>query len=374
MTDIPSRLPTSWFAGVDRAEIERLIEHARTEAAETFFDRLGKRGVPSPADIKIASDALGIKLLERVESIGWIETLCGEDTPPDRQEYLKIHLKELLVPPEIPDPTLVRMEVRTPILCVIAAIGAVLGFLFGGWLARVVLQIPVESGLMFGAPIGAALGVLGVMFLANNETLRNRILLGLGIAGGIDVALQIFKGFIPWPTGGKVSFLKRLVLYAVLAVAVFLSRREKVCDREHYRKEVESIVDEWLHSALAVIAVLTFKVQSLETSPFIPHAEDTETLTEIVSIAKKLKQAPSEDVSIVIDELAQELATHGFEIETESPTGMSSVEQTLIWDDSLSEQYKPFGILHAGDSVRVVKEPVIRDGVIEEKGVVKKTK
>ncbi len=374
--DVPSKLPTSWFAGIDRKEIERLIDHAKTETVDLFFEKLGDRDTPSTADIQAANQAMGIALKERTESIDWIESLCGTETSLQHQEYLKAHLKELLVPPEIPDPTLVRMEVRTTVLCAVAAVGAVLGFLCGGWVARWLLGIPAESGLLFGAPIGAALGVVFVMLVANNETLRNRILLGLGVAGGIDVAFQIFKGFVPWPTGGKVSFVKRLLLYAVLALVVFVSRREKICDKKYYREEVESIVDNWLHTALAVVAVLTFKVKAIKENPFNPNLADTETLTGIVGIAKKLRRSSGENIPLVIDELVQELETHGFEIpeETEMPEYSVTVtpEQLLVWDDSMKERYKTMGIIRPGDTVKVEEEPIVRDGVVEKIGLVRK--
>lgn len=378
VVDVPSKLPGTWFSEIDRKEIKRLIEHAKTEATETFFERLGPRETPSPADIEVATNALGNVLKERAESLDWIDSLCGADTPLLQREYLKAHLKELLLAPEIPDPTKIRMEVRTSVLCAASAVGAVLGFLGGGWAAQRLLNVPTESGLLFGTPIGAALGIAVVMGIANNETLRNRLLLGLGIAGGLDVALQIFKGFIPWPTGGKVSFIKRLALYALLAVVVFISRREKNCDKKHYRQQIEAILENWLHCALTIIAVLTFKIRAIEESPFIPRAEDSRTLMNVVSVTKKLRAASGENLPLVIDELVQELETRGFEITAKKSTDENvpgeSSSRPLRWDESLKERYTPIGILRPGDALEIVEEPILLDGLVEKPGVVRKVK
>lgn len=374
--DIPSKLPGTWFSQLDPETRNRLLESARDDAAVVFFEKLGKQAIPTSADLKTATLAMGQTLTERVESLEWIESFCGEGATSEQRDYLKQHLKELLIPPDIPDPTLVRLELRAPVICAIAAVGAVIGMVLGGWIVKSFPDnVPVELGYILGAPVVSAAALGFVLLIAANEKIRNRILLGLGIVGGIDTALQIFKGFLPWPIlGGAVAFAKRLLLYGVIGFIFFVSRRSNVCDHDHYRSEVEGIIEQWLRSAMAVIAVLTFKVESLEENPFHPKQGDTRSLVDIAGIVVKLKQAAPSDVPIVIDELAQRLTTRGFQISDFSATDEQQAAQhhTLIWEEWMCERYQTVGIIRPGDTVKIEEEPIIRDGAVEQKGMVRK--
>ena len=369
--DIPSKLPGTWFAQLDPQIRKQRLESARDDATALFFEKLGKQGIPTPSDLKIATCTMGQMLTDRVESIEWIESFCGEKATHEQRDYLKLHLRELLIPPKIPDPTLIRLEMRMPVICVIAAVGAVLGMVLGGWVVKNFLDnVPVELGYILGAPAVSALALGFVLLVATNETVRNRILFGLGIVGGIDIALQIFKGFLPWPIlGGKLAFAKRLLLYGMIGFILFVSRRENICDHNHYRSEVEGIVEQWLHSAMAIIAVLTFKVESLEDNPFHPKQGDSQSLVDIAGIAQNLKQAAPDDLPIYTNMLIQKLQTRGFLVTDESQTESVS---SLIWEESMREQYQTAGIIREGDTIKIEKEPILRNGIVEQKGLVRK--
>jgi hypothetical protein len=377
--DIPSLLPSVWFSDFPEGVIDGLVDATVVEVSDIFFDKLSSVS-PSSVEFQVASSAARSKLIEVIESSRWIETICGESATSDQRGYLRLHLRKLITPPEIPDLSYQQAEVRPIVLSAVTAIFTVIGLNFGGVFSKLV-GISGEAGLLFGSVVGAVIGVSSVMFLATHKKLRKILLAGLGITAVTDIALFYFCGnILSWLRRGSVLFfLKRFGSYCGLALLVLLSKHEKVFDRDNYRKEVEAIIAQWLRSVLAVFAVLTYKINSLEKNPFNKYAEDKDKLNTIVSIVKKLKNSDSDDMEIIISELVQELESGGFDlgggIGVENfcnDNSNSETDQKNIWDDSQNKLYNQIGIIRNGDNFQIVEEPIISNKIVEKKGLARK--
>ncbi|MDR1291505.1 MAG: hypothetical protein LBK06_09920 [Planctomycetaceae bacterium] len=383
LSDIPSLLPSGWFSFVPQQEVDKIVKNAVAETADIFFDKLSPKNShtakqPSPADVQIASDALRNKLAEIIESNYWIETLCGEETTSEQRGYLRLHLRKLVVPLAIPDLSHVQTEVRTKVMATVTAITTALGFIVGSWISGWV-GIADGSCLVLGSVLGAVVGICGVMFLAGNEKLRKRLLLGLGIAAAVDAAVFWLRGKTLVLRGSFLSVIKRFCFYVGLAVIAFVSKREKVFNYDNYRKEVEAMIEQWLHSVIVIFVVLTYKINSLEQNPFNRYADDKNKLNAVVSIVKRLKKADPNDTEITIIELVQELESCGFNFDDETNDNFCNNNsnqlpnpQNLIWNESQNKLYNPIGILRNGDNFQIIEEPIIRDEIIERKGIARK--
>ncbi|MDR1053045.1 MAG: hypothetical protein LBL39_02625, partial [Planctomycetaceae bacterium] len=329
---------------------------------------------PSPAEIQVASDAVRNKLAEIIESNYWIETLCGEETTSEQRGYLRLHLRKLVVPLAIPDLSHVQTEVRTKIMATVTAITTTLGFIVGSWVSSLV-GVADGSCLVLGSVLGAVVGICGVMFLAGNEKLRKRLLLGLGIAAVTDAAVFWLRGKTLVWRGSFLSIAKRFCFYGGLAVIAFVAKREKVVNYDNYRKEIEAMIGQWLHSVIVIFVVLTYKINSLEQNPFNRYAEDKNKLNTIASIVKRLKKSEPNDTEITIIELVQELESCGFDIDDETNNNCCNNnpnQQNLVWNESQNKLYNPIGILRNGDNFQIIEEPITRDEIIERKGLVRK--
>jgi hypothetical protein len=319
------------------------------------------------------------KLIEVIESNHWIETICGEDTTSDQRGYLRLHLRKLITPPPIPDLSHTQAEVRPLVLMLVTAVTTAIGLILGSGVVKLV-GISSETGLVLGSVLGAVFGVFSVMFLATHEKLRNWFLLGLGLVSGADLAVFWLRNMSLVTRGSVLSILKRFVFYGGLALIACVSKRKKIFNRDNYRKEIEAIIEQWLRVVLAVFAVLTYKINSLEQNPFNRYAEDKDKLNTVVSIVKKLKRVDSRDTNITIDELVQELESCGFEVEGEAVNVDSCNDNSvwatdneeLIWDETQNKFYSAIGIIRNGDKFQIVEEPIIRNEIVERKGIARK--
>ncbi|MDR1483780.1 MAG: hypothetical protein LBT09_03045 [Planctomycetaceae bacterium] len=375
--DIPTALPSELASVFPKDVSEELIRDAVDSASDIFFGKLTS-ALPSSSEIRVASDAVKNKLLEVIESNHWIELLCGESATSDQRGYLRLHLRKLILPPEIPDLLHTQAEVRPVVLTAVTAVMTAVGLFIGGGVSKLV-GLSGETGFVLGSVLGAVVGVFCVMFLASRERLRNRFLLGLGLVAGCDVAVFLLRNMSLITRGSVLSILKRFGFYGGLMLIAIVSKREKVFNRENYRREVEAIIRQWLNSVLSVYAVLTYKINSLELNPFNRYAEDRDKLNSVVLIVRKLKKAGSNDASIIISELIQELESCGFDLGEEcgevsvgNDNAVLLPDKIFNWDESQNKFYNPIGIIRNGDNFEVIEEPVIRNEIVERKGTVRK--
>ncbi|MDR2345690.1 MAG: hypothetical protein LBE18_06455 [Planctomycetaceae bacterium] len=393
MIDLPSLFPSDLFSESQEQIFKKLIKDTVIETSDIFFSKLTSKS-PLPSEIKIASDALKNKLTDTIESNYWIETICGEESTSDQRGYLRYHLRRLIPQVVIPDLSHTQSEVRLSVLMVVTAVSTALGLCLGNVVSQLGLGLGLdivtqEVGLMFGAIIGAVIGVFFVMYVAANEKLRNGFLLGLGLVAGTDLTIYLVRNMSIILRGSVLSIIKRFVFYGGLAIITLISKRRIVFNRNNYRKEIEIIIEQWLHAVLMIFTVLTYKINTLEQNPFNRYAQDKDRLNTIVSIVRRLEKAAFDvnsdsdsDLSeskIIIKELVQELESCGFSISEETDSSNLcndnselTPEAILIWDEFQNKFFDSIGIIRNGDHYQVVEEPIIRNEIVERKGIARK--
>jgi len=95
----------------------------------------------------------------------------------------------------------------------------------------------------------------------------------------------------------------------------------------------------------------------------------------IAELVYSLHGASSESLSVVADELIQEARNCGFEGLEGPPAFLSSAageQAVLAWTRDLLSRYEAFGDIAEGDRVRVERRPVVFDGSVIERGLVRK--
>ena len=365
---------TEWIGGVETEKLEQQIVNVKNDAVYSFFGQL-EEGLPTPVHVETACREMSNVLRQRVASDEWLETLNrGMPLNPQDRDYLIVHTDAILPPIIVPKPLSIHATLRTLPLCVNAALGAGIGFFLGGLLGRLI-TIPAESGMIVGAPLGAFLMIWLSMFAANNPNVRRWLLSVIGVGAAVDTALQVTKEMVPLPFGkSRFGFLGRLLGYGVVAWAVWLLKPKPSYDPVHYRQEVETIAEQWLRASISVVTVLMYRSRRGNTvSPEAEQVEKelnktTKNITRLAEITAKIIRCPADDRDDLFSELVQMFKNLGFEI----PDAMTEIESVFIWEESSGEHFNLFGNVEPGDRVRIEKHPVIQNGTIVKKGLVRK--
>ena len=360
--------PSDWFRNVDATILGDFIDVTRNNAVTEFFKFL-KQGVPSTMELKSAQDAMGQLLNERMTSIAAIDMISGVKTKPDERNYLEQTLNVLLPAIKIPQPVFLKGEVNLYVLGFLAAIGAFFGLSLGGSFAHWGLGIPPEAGMMFGSVIGAGGFIILSMYLANHPKIRRLILTSIGTIAVADVLLMLFKAQLPIPKflkgkTGVGDFLKRLGWYVLVFIVIFLIRREKTFDHVQYRESINTFVEQWIRSALPILAI--FLVKPSTPSPTLQKDDNTNLVHELHPLVASLQTTSGKDREKKIELLVSAFKRRGYIFQ--------ETTSTMIWDDSLLDQYESIDAI-PGDEVEVYEPPILNQkGVVVKKGkVIRKT-
>ncbi len=362
--------PSEWFASVDKAKMEQFVTERTTVSVETFFSKLKSDGTPDPVSLATAQETLGRELNNAITSNDAFELFNG-GAPFSQKEsnFLMMHLNELMPAFKVPQPIVTQGDIRWPVLAAVAAIGAIGGFMGGAGLARWVMGIPAESGMMFGATFGAFGLTAAAIGVANNPTIRKWALATVATAAAADTGIQLLKKIVlPDWLGRDKGYWKRMLLYAGVGVVLVLIKRSEVYNRDHYRKEIEATVEQWIRSTLPMIALLMFRANDAANNPFIPQKVDQDLVQSLLPMAKRVKNSKGDDREFAADELVQEFEAAGYVL------GGEPLPSVFAWDAAMSDKYETFGFIPEGKKVTVEIEPVFRDGNIEKKGRVRKFK
>jgi len=214
---------------------------------------------------------------------------------------------------------------------------------------------PGAFGLALGGMIGAILGmiILTPLFRLAFE-MRD---LGLGLGG---------------PLG---AFCSVLIVYRIgrsrLARRLLRRRRQARYDRENHEQVVRTSVEQWLNSSVSLLAMLCICRSQPEEAP----ADRESAFRRIGGLIYALHRTTPESLSVAVDELIQEARNCGFEGLEGSPAFLSAADgkQSVIsWTNDLLTKYETFGDVADGDKVRIERQPVVFDGNVIERGLVRK--
>ena len=365
---------TEWIGGVETEKLEQQIVRAKSDAVRSFFGQLGE-DLPTTTHVETACREMLKVLRHQIASDEWLETLNrGMPLNSQDKDYLAVHTNSLLPPVIVPEPLSIQATLRTLPLCANAALGAVGGFFLGGMLARLV-TIPAESGMIVGAPLGAFLLIWLSLFVANNPKVRRWLLTIVGIGTAVDATLQVAKELIPLPFGkSRFGFLRRFLGYVVFAWGIWLLKPKPSYNSAHYRQEIETIAEQWLRTSVSVVTVLMYRArQENTTSPEVVQVKKemdriSKKMADLAEITAKINRSSINDRDDLFSELVQMLKNLGFEI----PDAATENKLIFVWEETAGARFEMFGAIELGDQVRVEKHPVMQNGTIVKKGLVRK--
>ena len=377
-----------WF-GPQEQELRRLsLEAAEALAGNCMRSLAGavkQRKIPSTEELRHAEQELNPEIGRLVVSdewIGFLQPLDGKAVSTVARE-----IERLLPPFELPRPDAAKHEISPVAAGICGAVGAVLGMLAAAGICRFALGTQNE-GMLFGAALGALILTWGMIFVASNKTIQNRIIGILGVASIMDAVFLFASGWwkplsFIFGIRAKTRLIRRIVIYVTLIIFVLMTRRKSEFDVDRYREAVRDKIRHHLDFALSIIAVLGQIVLRIDTNTVAAASSDGKTLHKIAVTARQFGQSKTvHDVGDVLGVLLQELRNGGYNIEKPDPSLFESRTvpeplderpPSIVWNEDLSDRYDVFGFLENGELAVVMEEPLLRDGLIVTKGQVKKS-
>ncbi|MDO4549788.1 MAG: hypothetical protein Q4C96_00880 [Planctomycetia bacterium] len=383
---IPMHLfQSEWMQHVNKNLLEDFVQQVSASTTIQFLDSL-KKHPPFETDHenwrKISLYDLRKNLSERVFSPAFFEILNAGKPITDKQaRFLKNHLNELMPPIQISSPVIVKGELNTWVISLLAAGGALLGILGGASVVNFLTKIPTETGMMMGSAISTFLTVAFCIFLINRPGLRKWLLTSVGMTAGADTLFQILK--IPFPIfiKGKSGFLKRIFFYIGAFFIIFLLKRKNEYQLELYHPQVELTVRQWIMAAASLTVVLMYRAQEMEENPFNPHRDEHELLNQITRLITDSIHADNDTRSKIFNTIMGKLALAGyafpFSSETEVDSHLSKdtpKAKIFLWDKSREMEYDLYEPIFPGEWVREESPPIYNnDGKVITRGIVRKS-
>lgn len=272
-------------------------------------------------------------------------------------------------------------EIPSGRLAAIAAAGSLGGMLLLEPLATYLLHIP-KMGLFLGAPLGAWLLLKLCLFLGENPGLWRGLFAALGVATLADLAgfgpITLAKRLFGAPFGGGKT--RRLLLYGGALFLLFLCRPRKIFRRHEAAAALKN-------SVRAALNAEERALQALPPPPTSPGKSNSPTaldalsrlagpLEDLAAAAQSLPEGTEQDGTLraAATYLLQEASLAGYSLEPLSPDpgAESDPETPLVWSDDLAARFETFGHILPGDPVRVERKPVLWNGQVLSKGLLRK--
>ncbi len=300
-------------------------------AVKAYFRTLGAGGGAATGDFEAARDrALGILRADLLSDETLALIVDGRSFDEQALAGLKLSFEAVAKPLQIPHPPVGR---RPGIfwLALTALVGAAAGMFILAPLLRWAYEMR-DLGFVLGGPLGAFLAVLVVDRLAR-----------------VRVLLRLLPGVSPEVRS--------------------LSGRA----RKEHEPTVRACVEQWLAWAVPMVTILSLHPSLSEG----PATSKEAAFRRIGKMIYALHKSERESLPIVADELIQEAKNYGFE-GLDGPaafaSGRKGEAETLVWKGSLGSKYKTFGHIVEGDRVTVERAPVVFEGQVVERGLVRKVR
>ena len=236
----------------------RLAPGLTDAAVLAFMASLGDSRCPSPEELQSAMTVARGKLRDGLFNRDTIKMLIGSEAP-DENRLAAIALSfNRLVPPLNSPPLPGREEMPPMRLALAALLGAVLGTLIGSPVGIYLLGTR-DVGLLVGAPLGAFLTTWALDQASRSKSLSHTLVTALGCATVAEVWAYLSANPLAaiWRRLSGRNSILRIVLYLMLMVLLVFTRRRDTYDRTMLEQSVRQGIDQWLHGALVVLAVLS---------------------------------------------------------------------------------------------------------------------
>lgn len=211
-------------------------------------------------------------------------------------------------------------------VAIAGAVGATAGMLIFTPLAKLALDMR-DLGLALGGPVGAVVAIMLYWRLS-----RSRL--------------------VQWITG---------------------SASTDRMDTGHQQAVARLAIEQWLDTSLVVMTLLCDTASGQVSG----HTESHEILRQLSRKIYALHHVSQDALAVTADEVIQAARNLGFEGLDGQPEFMGSAQtarETLVWYASLAGQYERFGDISDGDSVRVERDPVVLEGKVMSRGLVRKVR
>jgi len=330
-------------------------------AVGAYLDALGKSELPGPADLQAAACAAKTTLVERVLTHEWIAAL-GEASLQDPDAKAALELGFNAVRPELRLPAPAIVPELSPFRIGIAAlVGAIGGMMILAPLTRILLDMK-DVGIFVGAPAGAFLLVVAVWHSARSKWLRRFLVAAFVVAAIGEVWAMLTGGGIlrrVWSRlGRRRSALKRILLYLAVIFVVVVAKPRPRFDRQEHERLIRSALDQWLDAAIPTVGLLMQGAKEQRPSP------DAD-LWDLSQKVLELRRVPPDNLPAAAEELVQFLKNSGVDVEE---------RKAFCWQTQDQDRYDVFGHVEPGDQVIVEREPVVSEGDVHRKGLVRKVR
>jgi hypothetical protein len=259
-----------------------------------------------------------------------------------------------------------------------AVTAAVAGMFLLTPLTRLLLDMR-DVGLFLGPPLGALILVIATIKASESKWLRATLLAAFGVSLAAEV-WSVFTGGgilrrIWQKLGGRRSGIKRILIYIAIIFLLVFARRKRRYDREGHERAVKEALMLWTESSAVLLAHLWLSDREV---PATEPGKD-EIVRTLGARIRAIHEASREDLPAAADELIQEARNLGFDGFGQSPRflteGAPPVERrVLTWNEQYRRQFRTYGAVENGDQVTVETEPVIFEGEVREKGLVRKVR
>lgn len=314
-----------------RHKTDSLRRELTREALSEYTKTLRAGGGTLAANVETAALRARAVLKDRLFSPGWLTVISGEKVIEERfSGRIALAFESVTLPIQIPVPAAADGP-KVFALASWACVGAVLGMMILTPLARLGLDMR-DLGLVVGGPLGAFLFVMVYGRLAH------------------------------------ISFVRSLVSRLMGSSKPGLSY-----DFKSHERVVRSAIDQWLHSAIAMLVVVCSDRTLLAQGDIATE----QVLGRLSGKIYALHHTPEKGLSVVADELILEARNCGFEGLDGTPSFMEDRSETraeIKWRDALVRQYRTFGHVEVGDTVWVERKPVVLEGKVIELGLVRKVR
>ena len=205
--------------------------------------------------------------------------------------------------------------------------------------------------------VGALAGMLIFTPLAKLALGMGGLGLAIGWAVGAAIAIMLY-----W----RLSRLRLMQWITGSASPVHM-------DTGHQQAVARLAIEQWLDMSLVLMTLLCDTASDQVSGRTGSH----EILRQLSRKIYALHRASEDALAVTSDEVIQAARNLGFEGLDGQPEFMESAQtacETLVWYPSLAGQYEMFGDISEGDSVRVERAPVVLEGKVMSRGLVRKVR
>ncbi len=348
------------------ADHQGLRERIAERAVDRFFSVLVPAQPPTPAQLERALAGARDEVFAALSADAVLDGLPHPPTAGGAREALRSSWLSLNPAWGLPTPPLGR-GLSVPRLAVAAAVGSLLGMTLLGGLLHLTLGLR-GLGMLIGAPGGAAAAMYAVGKLAESKALRFALKSLMGAAWTADVLGAATLGFgAIWGRLAGVGLLRRILVYAGVVALLAFTRGSTQYDDRAYRKTVRDLIRQAVDCSALLLCSLS--AGRVETPPTAALDRD---LARAIQELHRCDAAglPTAAESVLLE--ARRMGLDGVSVPPRFVQANDSVRLRLRWSPELAQHYRPFGLIEEGDTVIVEDEPVIVNGNVLEKGLVRK--